>query len=250
MFVHRTLSLWAWCRTSCTRSKHQRLAIDYHTRFTDLCVLQGDGRNGRHNGQAGPDRSLGNGVAGDRRSSDAHAHMSPHEAQLWQAARAGDAATVRTLLRRHPLLANMLRSETGSTLLLKVAAVQTLLNADDFWLAKVMQELVRGGASVLVAPADEAPMHVLAAQPLDCCIRHRVVFLLDEAAVDGRDACWQDLCNAWRLLPEQAALAARLYLRAAGSRTANRHTVVARRREQMSARRHRSVHALGACDAA
>lgn len=114
--------------------------------------------------------------------------MADHEAALWAAALSGDARTVGRLLRRHRLPADMLHPRTSSTLLLDVAAVRTLSAQHDEALARVMAVLVRHRASVVRRhfPGNNTAMHLLAAQPFDARVHHRVMFLLDRLHADPR----------------------------------------------------------------
>lgn len=131
-------------------------------------------------------------------------------ARLWWAACAGDHMSVRMLLLRHRVRANIRHPVTSSSLLLDVAAVQTRDICKDIDLAHVMRELIHHGASVweMVSPANNTPMHVLAAQPKSCSIHHRMVCLF-EAISNDRDSefCVLELRNEQGLRPQEVARA-------------------------------------------
>lgn len=132
-------------------------------------------------------------------------------ARLWEAASAGDADTVRTLLSHLLLLARTPHSETGSTLLHDIAALRTLDPFLDLALASVMKLLIRHGASVReqVAPANNTPMHALAAQPNNCSIHSRMLCLIEAISEDDdSDSCALELRNAQGLRPQEVAEAA------------------------------------------
>lgn len=132
-------------------------------------------------------------------------------ARLWEAASASDADTVCTLLDHLLPVANTPHSETGSTLLHDVAALRTLDPFLDLGLASVMDLLIRHGASVRepVAPANNTPMHALAAQPESCSIHHRMLCLLEAIFNDHHsEVCALELRNAQGLRPQEVAEAA------------------------------------------
>lgn len=133
--------------------------------------------------------------------------MPAHERQLWAAACAGDARTVGRLLGRHRLPANMLHPDTGSTLLLDVAAVQALTEQDDKRLAVVMAVLLRRGASLQqrLYPQNDTAVHMLAAQPRAMRVHHRLMLLLGALHRDPRPVSVLMMHNSQGWLPEQAA---------------------------------------------
>lgn len=176
-------------------------------------MLQGGGRDARRDGVTAPSKPVSKARNNDGGSSNGGAHILPHVAQMWEAACAGDADTVRTLLSRHRLPATMLHPETGSSLLLDVAAVETMQTQKDFRLAEVIKVLVNNGCSLReqLPPANDTPMHLLAAQPRNCHVEQRVLILLRMVTHDYiSDTCALALRDARGLLPEDAAAAAAL----------------------------------------
>lgn len=141
------------------------------------------------------------------------ARMPAHE-ELWEAALAGNAHQVQRMLRNLP--AEMMHPETGSTLLLDVAAVHTEDGRQDYRLGQVMATLVRAGGSLRrrLFPENDTPLHLLAAQPRSFCVHHRVMFVLDCIARDRRPTSLLIMRNGNGQTPEQVAGLFRSDLRA------------------------------------
>lgn len=142
--------------------------------------------------------------------------MPAHEAELWGAALAGNAQKVRHMLRHYNLPAEMMHPETGSTLLLDVAAVRTTDSMQDRRLCEVMAALVRARGSLRrrLFPANNTALHLLAAQPYHCRVHHRVLFVLDKVGHDPSPTSVLRMRNADGDTPEQVAAQFRPDLRA------------------------------------
>eukprot|EP00892_Ulva_mutabilis_P010056 jgi/Ulvmu1/7422/UM036_0083.1 len=109
--------------------------------------------------------------------------------QLWDAALAGDAATVRAMLTQHSIAPSTRHHVCGSELLLDIAEAPAATEAADRRLCRVLGVLLEAGWPLQVhsARTGENALHLLSAQPPHAHVRHRLRVLLEEAAAGGAE---------------------------------------------------------------
>eukprot|EP00892_Ulva_mutabilis_P010023 jgi/Ulvmu1/7393/UM036_0053.1 len=100
--------------------------------------------------------------------------------KFWQAARAGDAATVSSMLREDSIPVNAQHRLCRTSLVIEIAKITARTDEDDRGLAAVLHVLAQNGWTLArqESVTKENPLHILATHPKRLYIAHRLKVLL------------------------------------------------------------------------